>query len=154
MRSMTNILMAAVLTLGLTGAALADDRGDEGWRGSRPGDGGWQGESWRDRQDGRNSYDWSDGRGSDGRAYGRGVPGRRVIVRGPVRRVYSGRVFVGRRVATPILRIRILEARRHLRRVEWFALRDGIVTRWERVRIHQARERLAWLMQRTYGGSC
>ena len=101
MRRMTNILMAAALTLGLAGTALANDRG-------------------------------------------------------PTRRVYTGRAFVGRRGAvTPFERIRIREARRQLRRVEWFAMRDGIVTRWERVRIHQARQRLAWLVQRAYnnGGS-
>jgi hypothetical protein len=163
---MTKFLMAAVLTLGLTGAALADDRSDEGSRdGYRSGDGRSQDETWRDQQDGRDPGDWSGGRGSDGRGYGQGRDTRRGgsgyndrgYGRGSAGRGYSGRGYGGRGYGSvnPWEQARIREARQQLRRAEWFAMRDGVVTRWERMRIHQARQRLAWLVQRAYsnGGS-
>ena len=196
MRSMTSIVMAAALTLGLTGAAMADNRSDEGSRGDyRSRDGRSQDETWRDQQqDGRDPGDWSGGRGTNDRGHGRGQGidrgyGRRQGIdrgygRGPeidrgysqgrdnVRghgyndrgygRGYAGRGYSrrgyglrGRGSAAPLERMRIRVARRQLRRAEWFAMRDGVVTPWERVRIHQARQRLAWLVQRTYsnGGS-
>ena len=184
MRSMTKILMAAALALGFTGAALADDPSDERSRGdTRSPDGRTQDETWGDPQDGRDPQngrdpgDWSggrgsDGRGSDGRGYGQGRSNGRGYGRGTDRgdrcsrrrndRGYSGRGPSGRGYGgrgygsvTPWEQMRIREARRQLRRVEWLAMRDGFVAPWERMRIHQARQRLAWLVQRSYmnGGS-
>ena len=131
-------------------------------------DGRSQDETWRDQQNGRDPGDWSGGRGTNDRGdvrrqgidrgytQGRGnVRGHayndrgygRGYGRGYIRRGYSLR---GRGSVAPLERMRVRAARRHLRRVEWLAMRDGVVTRWERVRIHQARLRLAWLVQRAY----
>ena len=191
MRSMTRIVMAAALTLGLTGAAMADNRGDErARRDYRSRDGRSQDQARRDQQDGRDPQnggdpgDWSGGRGTNDRGYdgGQGIDrgyGRgQGIDRGYGRgqgidrgygdndrgygRGYAGRDYGrpgyslrGRGSVSPLERMRIREARRQLRRVEWFAMRDGVVTPWERVRVHEARQRLAWLVQRAYsdGGS-
>jgi hypothetical protein len=168
MRSLTRIVMAAALTLGLTGAAMADDRSDEGPRGDyRSRDGRSQDETWRDQQNNRDPGDWSGGRGTNDRGYVRrqGIDRRDTHGRDNVRghayndRGYSrgyGRGYIrgyslrGRGSVAPLERMRVRAARRHLRRVGWLAMRDGVVTRWERVRIHQARLRLAWLVQRAY----
>ena len=110
MRRLMSIVMAAALTLGLTGAAMAQD-----WRA----DGRMEPRS--------RGFHAQDDYGY--RSNGRGDARNR-----------------------PWMRARIRAARVQLRRTEWLARRDGVVTRWERVRIHRARMRLAWLMQRAYGG--
>lgn len=113
MHRIRTFLAAAVLVVGLAGAASADQYDGSRYRG----DGG--------------SYETWDrgGYGDRGRDYGR----------------HDGRSY-GR--FTPVERLRLRQARLHLRLVERRALRDGVVTRWERARIQQARQRVAWLTLR------